>query len=136
MEISITDALLPVEQYYIWDIILYGLMFFQLILLAVVFSGPLRDVIFVAVMIIAAFADKAYIFGFIEGGASTFDAAIVYHAELAFMTFIARVSMFVFATVLITQTKIKIARPLAVICALYALIYTFARWFTQQSAMF
>lgn len=125
--LSFEEALLPREEYYGWDIFLYVIIAFQLILLFLLFSSTLRDVILVGVTVICAFADKAYLFGFIDGRASA-----AYHAEDAFLTYVIRVAMFTLPMVIVTQTKVSKAKPVAVIIAVMAFFYSFGRWYFQQ----
>lgn len=130
--LNLQDALLPYDPYYAWDIFLYVILALQLITLAFVFTGPLRDVLVMAIVLICGVADKTYIFGFLEGNMSTFASAAQFHAERAFLTYVTRVAMFALPMILVTQTKIQRAKPIAVVLAVLSLVYTFGRWFFQQ----
>jgi len=127
--VSLADVLAPQQS---WDYFLYVIIIIEFILMALLFSGSLRDVILIAVAMICAVADKAYLFGFLEGGATTLNAAINYHTKESFLTYAARVAMFATPTLIITQTKISRAKPIAVLLAILSLVYMFARWFFQQ----
>lgn len=142
MDIPLGDLLRPYSgldvgmvpnQY--WDITLYVILVFQLILLALLFNGSLRDVILMAVALLAGVADKLYLFGFIDPDAPnnpTLDAAVRFHALDSFMTWVSRIAMFAAPLIITTQTKIKRARPVAIFLALLTLIYAFGRWGLQQ----
>lgn len=115
-----------------WDYALYVLMFVQLITLMLVFNSSLRDVLFIAIPIICAFADKAYLFGYVEGGYKDVGSAIDYHTKESFATYVARVAMFAFPLMLTTQTKVKRAAPATAFLAVITGIYVGARWGLQQ----
>jgi hypothetical protein len=116
-----------------WDYFLYVIMFFQFILLLILFvTENLRDTIMIAVVVTCAFADKAYIFGYLEGGASTVEAAVNYHSKLSFGAFALRVAMFGIPVILITQTKVKRAKPLCILLGIMGVLYLGARWFFEQ----
>jgi len=132
--LTLQDALLPRDGQMVWDVTLYVIMFFQIILLIILFDGSLRDVLLVAVSFISAMADKAYVFGFLEYPDSA-ALAIPYHTEQAILTYVARVAMFSAPLLLAAMTKEKKARPLAILIFLTTAIYTFARWFIQQSGI-
>lgn len=130
--INFADVILPVEGQEMWDIYLYVIFFFQVIMLFVLFTGSLRDVIFTGIIIMCTVADKTYLFGFVEGGFETIPAAVDWHTTESFLTFVIRVVMFFLPTIIITQTKIKRARPLAILLAIMSLLYASGRWFFQQ----
>lgn len=116
-----------------WDFFLYVIMFFQFILLFILFATEsLRDTLMIAAVVIAAVMDKAYLFGYIECGATNLTAAVDSHSKYAFGTMAARMVMFAFPLILVTQTKVKAARPLAIILAILSMIYVGARWAFQQ----
>lgn len=116
-----------------WDYFLYVIMFFQFILLLMLFvTENLRDTIMIAVVVICAFADKAYLFGYLEGGAADVDSAVVYHSKRSFGAFALRVIMFGIPVILFTQTKVKRAKPLCIILGLLSFGYLGARWFAEQ----
>jgi len=125
--LTISDALLPREEYFAWDIFLYVIIFLQVIALVLLFSSTLKDTIMIAIVMICGFADKAYIFGFIDGRES-----VQYHAKNAFGTYVIRITMFALPFVLVTQTKVGRAKPICAILGVLSLIYMFARWFFQQ----
>lgn len=129
MDISISDVF-AIQQW--WDYVVYGIIFLQLILLVLLFSGSLRDVLLMAVTLMAAFADKGYLFGYVEGGKETLSEVIRYHTTESFMTYAARVAMFALPMIIITQTKIKRARPMAVLVTIVCMVYAFGRWYDQQ----
>lgn len=115
-----------------WDYVVYFILFLQLILMALLFTGSLRDTIFIAITMLCAFADKSYLFGYIEGGAQAVTSAVHYHTTVSFWTYAIRVTMFFLPMVIVTQTKVKLAKPISIVLTLTSLIYIFARWFTQQ----
>jgi len=132
--VKFTEVLAPVEGQVAWDYFLYVLLFFQLILLVLLFSGSLRDVIFIAVTVMCAVADKTYLFGFIDPGstATTLPAAVRFHTLESFYTYGARIIMFALPLLITTQTKISKAKPVCIIVALMSFIYVIARWVVQQ----
>jgi hypothetical protein len=131
MDISLQEILLPQDTP--WDYFLYVVMFFQFLLLIALFNGSLRDVIFISIGMMAAIADKTFLFGYIfQEGCETIACAKPYHTEESFWTYVARVGMFFFPVLISTQTKQKAAKPLSVLSAILALVYTFSRWFFQQ----
>lgn len=136
--INIREVLLPVEGQVMWDVYLYVILFFQFILLVILFTGSLRDVIFIAIAFMAAIADKMYLFGFIDPGstASTLPAAVRYHTLESFYTYGARIAIFALPLLITTQTKTKRAAPVAGFIALLGFVYLFGRWAFQQSGMF
>jgi hypothetical protein len=127
--ITLSEALAP--QQVPWDYILYIIFAMQVVVLALLFSGSLRDVLMIAVTVLCLIADKTYIFGFIEGGAQTMDAAIQYHTKESPLTFGVRIAMFALPLVITTQTKIPKAKPALVLLALTSVGYTCTRWFFQ-----
>lgn len=117
----------------IWDLWLYGILVLQFILLVLLFQGSLRDVMMIAAAMIAAFMDKLYIFGFVDPSTywvegSPIAVAVSYHTLQSFFTWGARVLMFAAPLLIITQTKISKAKPVAVLTALVTLVYVFGRW--------
>ena len=119
-----------------WDYFLYVVIVLQVILLGIIFAGTLRDVIFIGITVMCAVADKAYLFGFIEGGykvtLANLDRAVEFHTTESFMTYAARVAMFALPLIIITQTKIPRAKPAAVFTAVTTAVYVFTRWFFEQ----
>ncbi|MFP4323229.1 MAG: hypothetical protein ACLFTK_12315 [Anaerolineales bacterium] len=132
MDINLGDVLPTAPGQEIWDYFALVVLAFQLLLLGLLFTGTLRDVIFVAVSVTAAFADKLYIFGFLEEGNTTINAVVNYHTTESFLTYGARCVMFIMPLIISTQTKIKSARATAIITAILAITYMIARWFVQQ----
>lgn len=128
--ISLSEVLRPQDG--LWDYALYVIIFLQVILLAVLFLGSLRDVLFMAAAVISAISDKIYLFGFLDGGATNIDQAVEFHTKDSLFTYVARVMMFAFPLVITTQTKIRRAKPLCVILGVGGLVYMFGRWFVQQ----
>jgi hypothetical protein len=128
--ISLSEVLRPQDG--VWDYVLYIIIFLQIILLALLFLGSLRDVMLMAASVLAAIADKIYLFGFMDGGATNIDQAVAFHTKESFFTYAARVIIFAFPFVVTTQTKIRRAKPLCVILGITGLVYMFARWFFQQ----
>ncbi len=128
--ISLSEVLRPQDG--VWDFVLYIIIAMQVILLALLFLGSLRDVLLMAASVLAAIADKIYLFGFVEGGATTIEQAVAFHTKESFLTYAARVIMFAFPLVITTQTKIRRAKPLCAILGIIGLVYMFARWFFQQ----
>lgn len=128
--ISLSEVIRPQDG--IWDFILYVIIFLQIVLLALLFNGSLRDVILMAAAMLAAVADKIYLFGFVDGGATTIDYAVRFHTKESFLTYVARVIIFAMPLVITTQTRIKRAKPLCVVLGIMSLVYTFARWYFQQ----
>jgi hypothetical protein len=151
MGIDQLEFLIPfAEGNTVWDIYLYIILFFQLILFITVFAGPLRDLMFVAIPMVAALMDKLYFFGFFDPGivnrgapaeagyattSAWVDAAIFHHTEVSFWTYVARVSLFFFPFVIMTLTKMKRAPVMAGIVGGLSLLYTFGRWLFQQSEL-
>ena len=119
-----------------WDYFLYVVIVLQVLLLGLIFAGSLRDVIFIGITVMCAVADKAYIFGFIEGGydvnLANLNRAVEFHTTDSFLTYGARVAMFALPLVIVTQTKIPKAKPAAVITSVVTAVYVFTRWFFQQ----
>ncbi len=117
----------------VWDYYLYVIMFFQLILLFILFATEsLRDTMLIAAVVICAFMDKAYLFGYLECGQSTLAGAVRAHSRYAFATMAIRIAMFTLPMVLVTQTKVKAARPLAILLTLLSAVYVGGRWATEQ----
>jgi hypothetical protein len=115
-----------------WDYFLYVILFIQLILLLLLFSGSLRDSIFIAITVMCAVADKAYLFGYIEGGRDTYEGAVAYHSFTSFWTYAIRVAMFALPLIITTQTKVKRAQGLSILLAIVSGVYMFGRWYFQQ----
>ncbi len=128
--ISLSEVIRPQDGF--WDFILYVIIFLKLVLLAFLFNGSLRDVILIASSMLAAVADKIYLFGFVDGGCTTINCAVEFHTKESFFTYVARVMIFAFPLIITTQTKIKRAKPLCVLIGIGGLVYTFGRWFVQQ----
>ena len=114
-----------------WDYILYFIFVIQVLVLMLLFSGSLRDVLMIAVTVLCLIADKSYIFGFLDGGRDTLDAAIEYHTKDSAFTFAARIAMFALPLVITTQTKIPRAKPALIFLAIVSMVYAFSRWFFQ-----
>jgi hypothetical protein len=116
-----------------WDYFLYVVMFFQFVLFIILFnSDNLRDTLMIAACLIFAFMDKAYLFGYLEGGKDTLEEAVRFHSRLSLVTFVIRIAMFCLPLVLITQTKIKSARIVAGITFLVSILYMGSRWWFEQ----
>jgi hypothetical protein len=127
------------EGNYVWDMYLYVIFFFQIILFALLFSSTLRDTIAVGVTIMSAIADKTYIFGYLEFDDKAY--AIWYHTQEAFLTWVVRVAMFAIPLILVTQIKSKTkaeaklktpAKFLSAVLFVISLVYTGGRWAFQQ----
>lgn len=114
-----------------WDYMLYFVMFFQVIVLALLFNGSLRDVIMLAIVVVCAIADKAYLFGYLTEGAQTIQQAVDRHPN-AFGTFLIRTAIAVFPLLITTQTKIKKARPIVGFLGIVSLIYVIVRGFIEN----
>ncbi len=133
MEFSTLSEVIPTAAgQETWDYFMLVVLGFHVLLLALLFSGSLRDVMFVAVSVLAAFADKLYLFGFLELTDPTAAAAVNYHTTQSFYTYIARCAMFIMPIIISTQTKIKRARGVAILTFILSLVYMIARWFIQQ----
>jgi len=126
--VTLSEVLAPQQ---VWDYGLYVIFVIQLIVLGLLFSGSLRDVLMIGFTVMCLIADKAYIFGFLDGGATTLEAAIAYHTIKSPFTFGVRIAMFALPLVITTQTKIPKAKPALVLLAIVSVIYTVLRWFVQ-----
>jgi hypothetical protein len=122
---------------YVWDIYLYVIFFFQLIVFLLLFSSTLRDTIAVGITIMCIIADKTYLFGFLklsDCAINCTEPAIAYHVQHAFLTWVARVIMLALPLILVTQTKNKKAQMLSVLVFVLSLVYAIGRWNFQQRA--
>lgn len=138
--IQIREALFPYPGQELFDVWLYVMLFIELVLLFMIFSGNTFNLGLLAAVIIATVLDKLFIFGWIDPGivnpattCTTMPCAVSFHTEVSFWTFVLRIIMFAFPTVIVTMTSISKARPVAALLAGLALLYTAARLFTQQS---
>ena len=127
--ITLSEALSP--QQVPWDYILYVILVMQVVTLGLLFSGSLRDVLMIGITVMCLIADKVYLFGFLDGGATTMPAAIEYHTKQSPFTFGVRIAMFALPLVITTQTKIPKAKPALVLLAIVSLAYAGLRWFFQ-----
>lgn len=150
--VSLMDVIKPYETQQVWDIYLYIILLFQLLLLVLLFNGSLSNVIMIAIAILCAVMDKLYIWGFydpglvnavphcsdIADGAAALKCAVNFHTTTSFMTFLIRLLMFVMPVFVTTLAKVPKKNKAPVISLLLAgmtIIYVGGRLFAQQSGI-
>jgi hypothetical protein len=126
--VTLSEVLAPQQ---VWDYALYGIFAVQVVVLGLLFSASLRDVLMIAFTVLCLIADKAYIFGFLDGGANNLPAAIEYHTTESPFTFGVRIAMFALPLIITTQTKIPKAKPALILLSIISLVYAGLRWFIQ-----
>lgn len=145
--VSIQDLLLPQQGQVTWDLAVYGLMFLSVIGLFMLSQGSMNDTLMISAVIMFCVLDKAYAWGYIlkpDGvypgmptdcklapGVCERDVRVAAHI-IHLGTYMMRVFMFAFPLVITGQTRVGKARIMAGIIAVYAGVYSAARWYFQQ----
>lgn len=138
--VTIQDVLLPQEGQVIWDGLVYGLLFFSLIALFMLSQGSMRDTLMISAVVMFCILDKTYAWGYIVKPAGVLpgmnpdlERQVRVNAHLVHLgTYLMRVLMFAFPLVIAGQTRVGKARVLAALLAVYAGVYSAARWYFQQ----
>ena len=145
--ITIQDILLPQEGQLIWDGMVYGLLFFSLIGLFMLSQGSMSDTLLISGVVMFCVLDKTYAWGYIVKPDGVYpgmptdctlypnicerDVRVAAHL-IHLGTYMMRVLMFAFPLVVMGQTRVGKARIIAGMIAVYAGVYSAARWYFQQ----
>ena len=100
---------------FIWGYVLYLIIFLDILTLILQKQSNIQITVFISISVMAALIDK--IDAFPRGD---------------FWAFFIRVLIFVFPLVVAGMTRTPRSRPWAILCAIIAGIYMFARWFIDQ----
>jgi hypothetical protein len=146
--VSIQEVLLPQDGQVIWDLLVYGLLFLSLIAVFMLSAGSMGDTVMIAAVVMFCVLDKTYAWGYIDKPSTVVegltptdctlfptacDRYLRVQSHLTHLgTYMMRVLMFALPLVITGQTRIGKARVIAGIIAVYAGIYSAARWYFQQ----
>jgi hypothetical protein len=145
--ISIQEVLLPQDGQLLWDLAVYGLLFLSLIAVFMLSAGSMADTLMISGVVMICVLDKTYAWGYIDKPSTVYEGMptdctlfptaceryLRVQSHLTHLgTYMMRVLMFALPLVITGQTRVGKARVIAGIIAVYAGVYSAARWFFQQ----
>ncbi len=125
----IIDAIGPTENLH-WDIFLYVLFFFNLIMLLILPDGSTMHTMLVILVLISIFIDKTYAFGhLLNSGLYTPETC---HAKVFVGTYLIRALIFVAPLMIAGSTTEGKIRGLGILLGVLGTGYMAGRWFLEQ----
>lgn len=126
---EVFNALGPTEDLH-WDIMLYVLFFFNLVMLFLLPDGATLHTMLIIFVLVAIFIDKTFAFGhFMNSGRYSPERC---HAQIFIGTYIIRAIMFVAPLSIAGSTGKGNVRAMGILLGLMATGYMLARWYVEQ----
>jgi hypothetical protein len=126
---EIINALGPTDELH-WDIALYILFFFNLIMLFLLPDGATLHTMLLILVLVSIFIDKTYAFGyFMNSGQYT---AKTCHTEIFVGTYLIRAIMFIAPLMIAGSTDKDNVRALGILLGILSTGYLLGRWFLDQ----
>lgn len=125
----IIDAIGPTENLH-WDIFLYTLFFFNLIMMFILPDGATLHTMLIIFVLISIFIDKTYAFGHLLNS-DTYDPETC-HAKVFVGTYLIRALIFVSPLMIAGSTEEGKVRGLAILLGILGAGYMIGRWFLEQ----
>ena len=126
---EIIGALGPSDQLH-WDIMLYVLFFFNVIMLFLLPDGATLHTMLIIIVLVSVFIDKTYAFGHVmNSGRYTPETC---HAKIFIGTYIIRAMMFIAPLIIAGSTDKGNVRALGILLGALGVGYILARWYMDQ----
>jgi hypothetical protein len=124
---EMVNALGPTDQLQ-WDVALYTLFFFNIVLLALLPDGSTMGTLLSIVVLISVVIDKTYAFGYILKSPNPEYC----HAKIFIGTYLIRAAMFVAPLTIAGSTHEGKVRTMGIVAGVWGGVYMFGRWFFDQ----
>jgi hypothetical protein len=124
---EMVNALGPTDQLQ-WDIALYMLFFFNIVLLMLLPDGSTLGTFLGIVVLSSVVIDKTYAFGYIVKAPDPKYC----HAKIFIGTYLIRAAMFVAPLTIAGSTHEGKVRTMGIIAGAWGGVYMFGRWFFEQ----
>lgn len=126
---EIVNALGPTDKL-IWDIALYAIFLFNILILLLLPDGASLHTAMCIGVLMCAVIDKTYAFGYFFD--STRYTPQTCHAKIFIGTYLIRAAMFILPAIIAGSTQSGKVRGVAILTAVGGAAYTLARWYLDQ----
>ena len=126
---EIINAIGPTDNL-VWDISLYVLFFFNLVMLLLLPDGSTLHTSLVIIVLLSIFIDKTFAFGYLFNS-GPYDAETC-HGKIFIGTYLIRAAMFVAPLMIAGSTDAGKVRGLGILLGGMAAAYMIGRWYVDQ----
>lgn len=129
---EIVSSLGPNSGEMMWNISLYGIFLFNIIVLLIIPDGDSMHTLLIIVVLMCAIIDKTFAFGYFVLDNPTEAQAIKCHTEDFIGTYLIRAYMFIGPWIVAGSTSDGKVRGLAIIAGIGGMAYSIGRWLLEQ----
>jgi hypothetical protein len=116
----------------LWNIALYGLFLFNIIVLLMIPDGDSMHTMMIIFVLMCIIIDKMFAFGYLLLDSPTVDQAIKCHTEEFIGTYLIRAYMFIGPWIVAGSTSDGKVRGLGILGGIGGMAYAIGRWFIEQ----